>query len=343
MLKDQKIIELNGQQYDASTGTKVTAISGTRAKPSLSNAKPPIAHAQRGVSLDGVAAPKRRPAKATTATHVATQTPAKNARTTVDSLPKAVVIGAKPNHILRSKNILQSSLISKFGRTHAPLKTDIVAVKPTPSEHKPLTKQPPANSAKTQKKLADPTPTEPVDTALLHATSHTQPKHKGPNIVQRTARKLRISTRTLAMSSVALFVLFAGGIVAYSRIPHIAMQVAVQRTGIHASLPSYSPAGFSLKQPIDYKADQISLQYTSNTDKRAFRVIQKASAWDSQALLENFFADKHKQYQTTQIKGRTVYTYNNGDATWVDGGTWYQIVGNSALSSDQLIKIIDSL
>lgn len=94
--------------------------------------------------------------------------------------------------------------------------------------------------------------------------------------------------------------------------------------------------------PIQYGEGAVTLSYQSNSDDRNFQIVQKSSDWNSQSLLENFVSDK-EPYQTFQDKGRTIYIYGKSSATWVSGGVWYQIEGESDLSSDQLLRIVSSL
>lgn len=121
------------------------------------------------------------------------------------------------------------------------------------------------------------------------------------------------------------------------------MKLAASRSGVNGSLPSYQPAGFSLNGAVAYRPGQITINYKSNSDDRGFKVNQSASQWDSKTLLDDFVAINRNDYQTIQDKGKTVYIYDNNNATWVDSGIWYRIEGDSSLSSEQLLRIASSL
>jgi hypothetical protein len=121
------------------------------------------------------------------------------------------------------------------------------------------------------------------------------------------------------------------------------MRVASTRAGFAAEMPGYKPAGFSFKGPIAYQAGRVSVTFKSNTDDRQFTLTQSSSNWNSDALLANYVASEKKQYQTYLDKGRTLYIYDNSNASWVDNGIWYQIEGDSSLTTDQLIRIASSL
>jgi len=122
------------------------------------------------------------------------------------------------------------------------------------------------------------------------------------------------------------------------------MHVASARAGVHASLPSYQPAGFSFTGPIKYKPGQITISFKSNSDnQRNFSITQSASSWDSQTLLENYVTPTGQPYQTDEVSGKTIYIYGTSNATWVDGGIWYNVQGNSSLNSAQLLRLADSI
>jgi hypothetical protein len=95
--------------------------------------------------------------------------------------------------------------------------------------------------------------------------------------------------------------------------------------------------------PIQYQPGEVTLNYRSTSDQRGFNVVQKNSSWNSETLLENFVTAANKPYQTFQANGRTIYIYDGNKATWVDGGIWYNIDGQSNLNSDQLLRIAGSL
>jgi hypothetical protein len=98
-----------------------------------------------------------------------------------------------------------------------------------------------------------------------------------------------------------------------------------------------------LAGPIQYKPGEVTINYKTHSDDRGFNVVQKNSSWNSETLLDNFVSATNKPYQTFQSNGRTIYIYDGNKATWVDGGIWYSIDGQSNLNSDQLLRIAASL
>lgn len=337
------IIDLNGQKYDAVSGKRLSPDSTKQIEPpSQALEKSPVRHTAntKGLSVDGVARPISRNRMSRSKNHTFSD-PAD---------AKAAQPSSEANTDKQSqKAISKSNAISKFGKQFTK-KIDSFSPRLNDSSDKNPKNSKPSIRTFPPKFIPKPTEAAPqrkdhiiVERGLEMAQSHTQAAPPKDSKHARLSRKLHIRQKMIAPSAAVLAFAVIGGIFAYNKVPDVALHVAAQRTGVRASMPSYSPNGFKLKQPIHYNDDEINIEYSSNSDDRSFKVTQKASSWDSRTLLENFIETTQSQYQTLQVKGRTIYTYNNGDAAWVDGGTMYKIEGNSNLSSDQLLKIINSL
>lgn len=179
------------------------------------------------------------------------------------------------------------------------------------------------------------------ENALANAISHEQPRphESGAKKLRRGAKK---RSKLLSISAaVAVFVLLAG-FIAYQSRANIQLQLASAKAGFHVSTPLYKPSGFSLGK-LSYSPGAASLAYTNSSTNQSFRVVQKESNWDSQTLLDNYVATAGNGYKGFQSNGRTVYVYGDGNATWVNGGIWYQIHTDSGLNSEQLVKIAASM
>jgi hypothetical protein len=107
-------------------------------------------------------------------------------------------------------------------------------------------------------------------------------------------------------------------------------------------MPAEQPAGFTFGY-LDYKPGNVTVNFHSPSDSRQFNITQKASNWDSEALLSNFVATANSAYKTYQQAGRTVYLLSDDTATWVDSGVWYTVNGNSSLSPSQLLEVASSM
>lgn len=367
MAKRQHVIELNGQKYDALTGKIVTVVAH-------SDSSPTAAPKRNGKHVDGfvrrkntaspaATAPNRGPAPHAPAAkvHKTTERSKTLMRTSVKKpvthkihakaqVTKPVVTQAaaapntetivpaiNPGRIFRANHITQSNLIRKFSdKPLAAIKTAHLPVRPAPTD------APALQAVATPIGQPAPTTRNPFDTALELANSHFQPKVRKVRAHERLAKKLHVKPGIITASIAGLAVLVGGSYWAYQNVPNVAMRVATTKSGVSANLPDYQPSGFSLKGPIAAAPGQVSINYQSNSDDRAFQVVQRNTDWNSQSLLDNFVNHEQQQYQTMQVKGRTIYLYDS-NATWVDGGVWYQIKGDATLSRDQMLRIVDGL
>ena len=164
-----------------------------------------------------------------------------------------------------------------------------------------------------------------------------------PHAQQHHIRRHRMGQPRLATiltSSLALLLL--AGYLTYINLPNISMRVAATRAGISANYPNYQPDGYHFAGPITYQPGEVNITFRSNTNERNFSIKQKASSWDSQAVLDNYVSKKTGTYLTYQERGLTIYSFGNR-AAWVNGGLLYTIEGNAPLSSDQLLRIATSM
>lgn len=253
-----------------------------------------------------------------------------------------------PQRLERARLVPKSGKISRFGsmvpQAHTVIKkTAPLHVKPAPA-HAPKKHA----EASVSHHSAPPIPTQSqiikeqlVSQAIKNARipeTHNKRVKK-----HRVSKKLGVSPKVLHFGAGALAAVLLFGFIAYQNAPNISMRLAATRAGFDASIPGYKPAGFGLSGPIEYGPGQVTLNFKSHSDERNFHVTQKVSNWNSEALLSNFVATDDKSYQTYQDKGKTIYIYDGSNATWVSGGVWYQIEGNSSLSSEQLIRVASSI
>lgn len=350
-------IELNGKRYDARTG-KVIAGSKTAVTSPKLNKMPGVG--KSGIAIDGFSRRKsitQRP-KATSYSSVHKKTEKsktlmraavkKPLATPVKPAPKVrhsaqvLHMDIDPKRATNAKAVKKSALVSRFGVPRKTIKpiTASLSVQPEPTA-------PPFPELTEHHKATIPTKRhahkQAFQQALDSATSHSQPKTQKATKRQNLSKKLRVSTKAINISAASLAMILLVGFIAYQNVPNLSMRVAATRAGVNGTLPEYRPAGFGLAGPIKYQQGQITLRYASNSDGRKFQINQKSTNWNSDTLLENFIAAGQKTYQTFQDSGKTIYIYDDNNATWVDGGVWYQIEGNSALNSDQLLRMATSM
>lgn len=350
----ENTIVINGQRYDARTGKVLAGAPAT-----IHNTRKNAAHTQPVGAIDGFSRKTSTP-KAVAPAHGVHRKLEKSKILMRGAVNKPVspkvhskaqpvanhskpVINNKQAHtdssrLTRAAKVPKSTLISRFGMSTAEPATKQLVHK---TEHLPVKHAPPISEHH-----SSPLPLNlpnPFARAIESAASHQQPSHKKQTRRHSLAKKLRVSPKTLSAGSMVLAGLLFGGFFVYQNIPNLAVKVAAARSGVPASLPGYKPAGFALDGPIKYSAGKISINYRSTTDDRNFAITQSTSEWNNEALLDNFVVAERRTYQTYQDKGKTIYIYEDDNATWVEDGVWYQVEGTSSLNSDQLLRIANSL
>lgn len=243
----------------------------------------------------------------------------------------------------RAGAIRQNSLVNRFG---GELREANLNVKPEKLNIVPKTEavrqssiaptiiQNLGNRATTNKML---------DKSLRSATSHEAVSKKKPKLHHRVGHKLGLSAKAASITAGSLAVLVISGFVAYQNIPNLSVRYASAKAGVHASLPTYQPAGYAINSHVAYSPGQISVNYKANADQRAYKVTQKSTNWNSDALKEHLMSETGIIPQSYPDNGQTIYLHDDGQADWVNNGVWYSISGNSDLNTDQLIKIATSL
>ncbi len=370
MTTKANVLELNGQAYDAITGLLLTDHPAHRAvkaidgfintphhlpaklavhKPAPTSYKISTDHATHtgGRVFDihrssGHLAAAHHPQHATTlmrhAVHRPTMTLKRHtkvsARTDIlarqphfDVLPKLSISSIDQDRLKRAERIAKSKLVSRFGNycdsapvaTHRQPPALVTRLAPAPP---PTVKQP-----------SD----EVFERALAHANSHLQPavKHK------RLARKTHIR-RISSVAAATLAVLLIAGFVAYQNAANIQLRIADSRAGINATLPKWQPVGFAVGK-FNYSPGTVAINFKNSDGSRSFSLTQTASNWDSNTLFDNFVYPNSNSYETIQTTSKTIYTYDNNNATWVSNGIWYKLTSNGSLSTSQLVNLAASM
>ena len=180
-----------------------------------------------------------------------------------------------------------------------------------------------------------------IEESLRNASAHLE---KFEDNVASSSLWTRFGFRNKAanLASFSFVGLLLVGFFAYQNAPNIEMRLAATKSGVSAHMPGYSPAGFSASRDIQSEPGKVSVTFRSNTDDKKFTVSQQASNWSSDSLLSSHVLAGKQPYQTYQDEGKTVYI-SDKSATWVNAGVWYQIDGDASLTSDQLLRIANSL
>ena len=345
-------IEINGKLYDARTGK---LISGSQA------AHRPSEHTQKKASpqhvqdiaprITSAKIPHRTLERSKTLMRHAVKRPAKSAAPkaahAVSAVAPAITVftdfkrpttlshSTDADREIRAAKVKKSTLVRKFsdmsmpgGKTANTYPVQSMAVKPVPAHAEP----PRHAHPKTQSVL---------EKGLKNAQSHTQEYKTASSKKHRSKAGRRARLASIGAGSLAVLLLV--GFFGYQNIPNISMRYATTRAGVNATLPGYKPSGFALNNHIQYNPGQVTVKFKSNTDERAFTITQRESAWNSDTLRQNYVATAGAQVHTFEDKGRTIYLYGGSNATWVNGGVWYDIQGDAQLNSDQLIRIATSM
>lgn len=357
----QNFIEINGKKYDAVTGVMLdSSLQKPVVRASVSSVSPVVdgftrRHKDASVTRQdivshGVKKHVIAPQKSKTLMRSVVKKPTEPLHSdTVHSekVPSKTLFGkavitpraqTTPEHRQHRAGIThKSSYVNKFANISAVP----VTAKVTPLEVRPVPSATRQHDAPTYQPVSR--TSDLLERALEAAQGHKEPfyEHK-KKLHHRLAKKIGVSARTVALATTVFVGLALGGLYAYQNVPRIAMKVAASRAGFGATMPNYNPSGFSFDGPVQYTDGQVTVGYKSNTDDREYKVTQQTSDWSSESLLNNYIVSNNKQYQTYQDKGRTIYIYDGVNATWVNGGIWYQIEGQSQLTTDQLVRIAAS-
>jgi len=243
---------------------------------------------------------------------------------------KASVASVDPIRLERAKAIVKHTAVRHFP-------SDKKGVEPTDYTARATVSKVPVIPVRTQPTVvarsATPTTQRPdmFEAAIKHAKSHEEPFHKQ----RRTHRRRFINT----LAIVATFIVL-GGFVSYLNLPNIQLHIASLQAGFHATIPGYKPTGYALRGNISHSGGTVSMHFTSGDS--SYVLTEQSSNWDSQTLLDNTLA-LAGQHETIERGGRTIYIYDNGNASWVTGNVRYDITGNASLSRDDLAHIASSM
>lgn len=260
-------------------------------------------------------------------------------------VPKLSSDVVDPARATRAQHVPQSSQIERFRKQPAPRPAHHSALAPSPRPaqrsmesisrvHTPMHVEA-RHSLQPQK----PGESDIFEQAIAYAKSHEQPSPHALTKVKAKRAHRRQKKIAGVFASVAMLAALSGFIFWQNR-ADIELQLASARSGVPASMPTYRPDGYAVRG-MTYSPGTVTIGFKSSGN--SFNVVQKSSNWDSETLLQNYVATSGQAYNTYSAAGRTVYVYGNDNATWVNGGIWYQINDQGQLSKDQLINLATSM
>lgn len=259
-------------------------------------------------------------------------------------VPKLSSDVVDPARATRAQHVPQSPQIERFRKQQTPRPTHHAALAPSRPINRSME---PVSHVRTPMRVEGrqvlpankPAETDIFEQAIAYAKSHEQPSPKaiGHQKAKRSHRRQKKIAGVFA--SVAMLAALSGFIFWQNR-ADIELQLASARSGVPASMPAYRPSGYAIKG-MTYSPGTVTIGFLGNSG--SFSVVQKSSNWDSETLLQNYVATSGQAYNAYSAAGRTVYVYGNDNATWVNGGIWYQINDQGQLSKDQLINLATSM
>lgn len=363
-MKGKNTITINGRLYDAVTGFPVghephSASPAPHHKPATNQHKPAVS---------------QKPFKAFS--DISTRTN-HTARQSVVRASTHQAVAQTPAHAIHQQPQKTHTLYRSALQKPAPNKQ---TEQPAHRKHPAISRFGPRNILNPQLKPAtelvdngQPAPSQPPDAAPTmhpaalkalmrretHASAQPQPNSKQlkehlirtrlaevdtkeDHSQEQGNKRLSLQPRIATVITSAFALLLLGGYLTYMNLPNLSMRVAAARAGIAARFPNYHPDGYSFAGPISYQPGEVTINFKSNTTDDKFNIKQKASNWDSRAVLDNYVSKQSSTYLTYQERGMTIYSFNN-KAAWVSGGTFYLIDGGAPLSSEQVLRIATSI
>ena len=329
----QHTITINGTVYDSRTGLPVTQNTTTVATPPA-----PTASVARRTPIV--------PKPSLTA-HQAAQKSLTLNRHTVTKKPAHAVVKKQPT-TTRRPDIIRSADIKKFAPHPAGAKLTTVPVKahaaaqltPVAAPH-PVVARAAARQQAVQRTSHTPVTMKPSQTLKNEAIAEVMaqaPATKAHDQLKAT----RQMSRHLSIVSAGFALILLGGYFTYLNMPNLSVRVAAAQAGIAATYPSYHPDGYRLNGPVAYSDGEVNMKFASNSGPQSYLVTQKKSAWDSSAVEQDVNQKTSGGYTTSTVSGLTIYLYGN-NASWVNGGILYSLVGDAPLSSDQIDRIATSM
>ncbi|MGB3023756.1 MAG: DUF4367 domain-containing protein [Candidatus Saccharimonadales bacterium] len=174
------------------------------------------------------------------------------------------------------------------------------------------------------------------ETMLAQAVQSARPNTQAPS---RRNTPQRISSILVACAAVILL----SGYLTYIIMPSISVRIAASQAGIDATYPSYHPDGYRFVGPVAYQDRGVILSFSANGGSQRYILTQSASEWDSKTVFDNLVARQSTPYSIHNTHGLTVFTFRDSNAAWVNRGILYTINGDAPLSTEQVLKIANSL
>ena len=320
-------IVINGKTYDTITGLPL-GVSHSNTKYTATTTKQP--ETARPARHHKAKPAKRIPQKSLTLRRSHLEAPK-------SQLQPSAPVRHRAGHVARSP------MITRFATHPQPMQkrpTNII------SDMAPIPREKPKNvtvvsDSKSIKKGLIANASKKIDTSLATKPAKIKLADK---VKVRKNRHLKQGFGLKQVVTISSIVFLLGGYLTYINIPGLSVGIAGSQAGVAASYPHYRPDGYSFDGPVAYEPGEVKLRFKSNGGTDGFTIKQRASTWNSVAVLDNLVEKESAgKYQTTSEGGVTIYTYDDNKAAWTNGGILYTIDGNAPLNNEQIIRIAASM
>lgn len=262
--------------------------------------------------------------------------------------PSSRVQASKVNgsRAFRAKSTSKNTKVRRFGGFSSVSRAKQTPA-PSPPTPKPAATAPSAPSREVMPSMVTSVSHQHLE-RLLDQALHRADAHKkalqGKLPGRSWRRRVLDAPRWASLGTAFLIVVVLGAFFAWQNVPQVSMRLASTKSSVNASVPDYTPPGFSFAGPIQYTDGSVTIDFKANSDSaRNFKITQEKSTETSPSLAANTLADD-SSVQTSQVNGTTVYIYGEQNhATWVNHGVRYTIQDNAKLDTEQILKIADSL
>ncbi len=343
----RQIIKINGKHYNAVTGelldsfaspddhdaqTNTHKITVTTSLPLKKAANPPAVHPTKP-SQTLMRSAVKKPVAASTPIRVQHEISVKQAAIPITAKPSVTTVSHA--RLERAKTTVRSEHVSRFNHDQSP---DKPAVQLT---HVPV-RTAPDKPDETDAVAGAPQPKpsngpEDMFTRAIAAASHHADIKSHTRNYKKTAQRHFAS---MAIGASALFVIV--GFAAYLNTPNLQIRIAGVQAGVSTVSPDFAAAGFIY---TGVSASQGKRIVGLKTDEAGYQLVQQPTNWAGGQMIDEISsvsASGKPNFKTLQFGDQTVYRLNNGNATWVKDGTWYQLNGERAISDTVLRALVQN-
>jgi len=342
----KQTITINGKRYHAITGELLIDVASPEDHDALANThkinvttvavkpliKPAVHHTVKPSQTLMRSAVKKPSARALA---IRVQHELENELINLNVAQKPSVTSISHARLERAQSTLRSEQITRFQNAenasklpvqHAHVPVRIAPDKPEEVELPAGAPQPkPSNS-----------PEDMFTRAIANAQHHADIKAHTKAYKQRVRRHFA----SLAVGASALLVI--AGFAAYLNVPSLQIRVAGMQAGVSTTNPNFAKAGFSYTGVTSTQSKRVIGLKTTEAN---YRLVQQPTNWAGGQMIDHISsvsASGTPNFKTLQFGDQTVYRLNNGNATWVKNGTWYQLNGDRAIGDTQLQTLVQN-